>query len=267
MSQYTVCQYDITAVHQKLLEILTAVDGVCKKHGIRYTLEGGTLLGAVKYGGFVPWDDDIDIVMLRCDYEKFLRVCQTEMGADSKYFIQNFRTVRDFPLNYTKVCMNNTLYMQSAYANLDIHHGLFIDVFPIDNVRPRLFGLHCALIGALTGGRAKKLGIARAPKLRHKLISLLPLALINRAVDAVLTLFSGKDTEYVYELCNPNRVFKPLQRAVYTTLVEMDFMGRKFTASALHEVFLQARFGDIKRTPGSNERRPSHGIVKCSLDA
>ena len=74
MCQYKICQYDIKEVHNKLLEILIEFDRICRLHQIKYSLEGGTLLGAIKYKGFVPWDDDIDVIMERKEYERFLSI-------------------------------------------------------------------------------------------------------------------------------------------------------------------------------------------------
>ncbi|MDI9487826.1 MAG: LicD family protein, partial [Bacillota bacterium] len=132
MCKYKICQYDIREVQKKLLMILIEFDRICRKHNIKYSLEGGTLLGAIKYKGFVPWDDDIDIVMERPEYERFLKVCKRELNED--YFLQNNRTVKHFPLNYSKLHMNNTLYVQESTAFLNIHQGLFIDIFPVDKI-------------------------------------------------------------------------------------------------------------------------------------
>ena len=69
------------------LELLIEFDRICRKNNIRYTLTGGTLLGAVRHGGFIPWDDDADVSMLRREYEKFKKVCEIEL--DDKYYFQD----------------------------------------------------------------------------------------------------------------------------------------------------------------------------------
>ena len=109
MREYKICDIPLSEVQKHLFEILREFHRICKKHNIKYTLEGGTLLGAVKYGGFVPWDDDLDVVMLRDEYEKFLEVCKTELS--DKFFIQNYNTEKEFPLNFTKLRYNDTRYV------------------------------------------------------------------------------------------------------------------------------------------------------------
>lgn len=93
--------HKMTNVQHIELEILKKIDEVCKKHNINYWLDSGTLLGAVRHQGFIPWDDDIDIGMLREDYEKFLKVAQKDLGDD--YFLQTRSTDKNYPLVFAKV--------------------------------------------------------------------------------------------------------------------------------------------------------------------
>ena len=78
---------ELQKLQDYVYNIFVEFDKICTKHGLRYSMEGGTLLGAVKYQNFVPWDDDIDVIMLREDYEKFLKIAPSELPQD--YFIQS----------------------------------------------------------------------------------------------------------------------------------------------------------------------------------
>lgn len=111
------------------LEILLEVDRICRKHRISYFLDSGTALGAVRHKGFIPWDDDIDIGMLRDDYERFLSVAQEEMGQD--YFLQTYRT-DGTPIMFAKVRKTGTTFVEFRLRKFPINHGLFIDIFPYD---------------------------------------------------------------------------------------------------------------------------------------
>lgn len=112
------------------LEILTKIDEICKKYKIEYFLDSGTVLGAVRHGGFIPWDDDIDIGMTRENYEKFLKIAPKELGRE--YFLHNLDTEKECPCLYSKVKKNNTIYMAWASRNLKINQGIYIDIFPYD---------------------------------------------------------------------------------------------------------------------------------------
>lgn len=119
-------------VQKKELEILLEVDRLCKRHKITYYLIGGSALGAMRHRGFIPWDDDIDIAMARPDYRRFLKVCSAELPDG--YFLQTYRTQPNFPYTFAKVNLNNTTFIENRLHKLNIHHGIFIDVFPLDGV-------------------------------------------------------------------------------------------------------------------------------------
>ena len=116
----------------KLLELLKEVDRICRKNGIEYTLEGGTLLGSIRHGGFIPWDDDADVIFMRDEYKKFYEACKTDL--DPKYFLQEFRTDPEYHWGYSKLRINGTKFIQEKQEDLKFHKGIFIDVFIYDGV-------------------------------------------------------------------------------------------------------------------------------------
>lgn len=111
------------------LKILTAVAAFCEKHGLRYFLDSGTLIGAIRHDGFIPWDDDIDISMPCEDYYRFLEIAPAELGED--FFILNHETSDHFFNSYTKVCLKGTTVLPVNWKFWDIPHCAWIDIFPM----------------------------------------------------------------------------------------------------------------------------------------
>ncbi|MBR6690024.1 MAG: LicD family protein [Bacilli bacterium] len=115
------------------LIILKEIDKICKKHNIRYYLGEGTLLGAIRHQGFIPWDDDIDILMPRKDYEKFLKIAPKSISKN--YEIQHSTTVDNYWSPFIKVrYLKECFFKQQHIAHLTNHNGPLIDIFPLDNV-------------------------------------------------------------------------------------------------------------------------------------
>ena len=113
------------------LNILQEYIKACEILGLNYCLIGGTLLGAIRHKGFIPWDDDIDVAMPRKDYEVFIREAQKVLP--NNLFVQSFLSDSHLPYNFCKVRDNNTTFIETATQKRKIHHGVFIDVFPLDN--------------------------------------------------------------------------------------------------------------------------------------
>ena len=133
--------YDISDEKKELfgalLDTLYEIDRVCKKNDIVYYAFAGTLLGAVRHGGFIPWDDDIDLLMLRKDYDKFVEVCNRDI--DSKYFLQTTLNENGYYRYPARVRKNDTTYLTAqeikkikAGKTISYNCGIFISIFPLD---------------------------------------------------------------------------------------------------------------------------------------
>ncbi len=114
------------------LDILREVMRLCEANQIEYFIHGGTALGAQKYGGFIPWDDDIDIGMAREHYDRFLAVAAEQL--DKAYFLQTPDTDEHSPYAYTKIRKNDSEFVEWSVRGVAMHHGIFVDVYPYDNV-------------------------------------------------------------------------------------------------------------------------------------
>lgn len=120
----------MTELQRVEFEILKEFVAICDKLDLKYYLVCGSALGAAKYNGFIPWDDDIDVALPRKDYEIFCEKAQSMLPEH--LFLQNYRTDRYYPMIYSKIRNSNTTFIEKSCAGSNINHGIFIDVFPLD---------------------------------------------------------------------------------------------------------------------------------------
>lgn len=112
-----------------ILDLMVEFDRVCRKHDIRYYLDGGSLLGAIRHNGFIPWDDDIDVTMPRDDYERFIK-----LGSEFShpYFLQTPYTDPEYFYSFAKIRNSNTTALNQMFKYQSFNHGVWISVFPLD---------------------------------------------------------------------------------------------------------------------------------------
>lgn len=128
---YTLTDSDLQKLHSVFLDMLKDFDEICRTNHIRYFLGGGTLLGAVRHGGFIPWDDDVDLMMLREDYEKLCRL--PESAFPPHLFFQTIKTDSHYHGDMAKIRLNNTIYSTEFSSHFpDMHQGIFLDIFVHD---------------------------------------------------------------------------------------------------------------------------------------
>lgn len=120
----------MTELQKIEFDLLGKFISVCEKLELRWYLVCGTALGAIKYGGFIPWDDDVDVALPREDYEIFIEKAQSLLPDG--IFLQNSKTDPAFPQLYSKLRNSNTTYIEKSVEHLDMNHGIYIDVFPLD---------------------------------------------------------------------------------------------------------------------------------------
>lgn len=131
-------QEQLRRLQLRELSALKDIDKVCKQLGVTYFLYGGSVIGAVRHNGFIPWDDDIDIAMYREDYDKFAAGAQALLG--DAYSIETYDINTEHHLCFIKLYINGTVYAQPQFINKNVHQGVFIDIFPIDGVPDSKFG-------------------------------------------------------------------------------------------------------------------------------
>ena len=257
------------------LEILKDVDDICVKNGLKYYLVGGTLLGAIRHKGFIPWDDDIDVGMFREDYNKFIEILSK--NHDDKYFVQNFNTEPNYLRYITKIRLNGTQFIEGDVEGLKINHGIFIDVFPLDKIdltreekienRVRFANMVMRL-KRIKAGKTK--GKTRIRTLRNQLVkALLKLApdkLINSTIDFIYGYENKKRLKYVTNFGSQYGWRKqtfPID--VYGEGTYLEFEGHQFMAPAKWEVILKSLYGDYMKLPPEEKRNSGHDVVHIDL--
>ena len=116
MEQYQVGGFDIKLLQNKMLGILLEIDRICRENNIRYLLDGGSMLGAVRHHGFIPWDDDADVMMPRDDYDRFIEIAPRALGK--KYVFQCIENTREYPYNFGKVFDTSTEFYEKFTAKI-----------------------------------------------------------------------------------------------------------------------------------------------------
>ena len=124
-------KYKLLEIQDKILEIMVDVDRFCERYKIEYCLMGGSALGSKRHGGFIPWDDDLDIFMTPDNYERF-RKAFNKKGNKEKYYLQEWG-LTDGMVTIAKIRMNGTSFIEESLADWDIHHGIYIDIFILHN--------------------------------------------------------------------------------------------------------------------------------------
>lgn len=124
------CEIEIKQLQQILLEILLVIDEFCKENCISYFLDSGTALGAKRHKGFIPWDDDIDLGMMRADYEKFVSLAIEKLPHG--YTLHVYENTPGFPGMFAKVCKEGTLFETEETRDSGFSQGIFVDIFPYD---------------------------------------------------------------------------------------------------------------------------------------
>ena len=164
------------------LDMLVDFDRVCRKNDINYVLFGGSLLGAVRHKGYIPWDDDADIAMLRQDYDKFKAIAPKELTSTICYF-QDHDTDPFYRWGYGKLRRTGTEYIRVGQEHLKCKTGIFVDVFPMDDVPISTVGqifqnLHCTILRKILYSEVGRINNTGFLKLWYTLLAKIPVSFV-----------------------------------------------------------------------------------------
>lgn len=253
-------QRQIWATEQEILDV---IHQVCTEHGLRYSLAYGTLIGAVRHKGFIPWDDDIDLMMPREDYEKLLSVW--DQSAPKGYILQNTRTDSDFTQNFTKIRKDHTTFLQDeSEREKHYHKGIFVDIFPGDRVAPGKLEktvqyIACAINllysrGHVSGsggmiGKAERV-LLKAPKEKY--------AVRRERAEKKIRSWNGNEALlYVFpNTIGCSRKFYPAN--LFEDMKTIEFNGKQYMCVADADTILRIEYGDYMQLPPKEERVWTH---------
>lgn len=263
---------DINEYKQIVLNILVKVDRICKDNNLKYFLNYGTLIGAIRHKGFIPWDDDIDISMPREDYDRLASIIDKTPDADLNFI--RIETNKDSIYPFGKICDTNTVLFEEGYKQVK-GYGAFIDVFPFyymnedPHIRDRI---------------AKKIG-------RHYLYAqVASMKKIDNHTDSLYTNIKRTIIFYLTRVLDSKRLVEKVnseckkygrektsligsQLSIPITVMDADsfentisveFEGFLFRAPACYDELLTSLYGDWKEPPQEDERKTRH-TLECYI--
>lgn len=252
------------------LEMLVEVDRICKKCGIHYNIIAGTLLGAVRHGGYIPWDDDADVALLRSEYEKFREACKTELDK-SRFYFQDHRNTRGYRWGYGKLRRKGTLFLREHQEHMPYKQGVFIDIFPLDGVPDNYYlrsikNAECFCIRKILWSKVGKVAEKKFWKRQvYRLLDKIPEKCVFEYYHCMIRDANAKQTRMVRILTfpTPNDEYG-YYRNWYENSEDVTFEGICLRGIKDYDSYLNFKFGDYKKLPPVSERK-IHPVSKIKL--
>ena len=267
-------EYDEKTLHrlqQIELEILRDFDELCTENGLSYFGCGGTAIGAVRHHGMIPWDDDIDVGLLRKDYEKFLRIARQKKWR-RKYKVVNAATMENYPLMTTRWCRKGTKFKEDALKNIDGDLGIFLDIYCFDNIpdnevlmkihgwRSWFWGKMLILYWldepVLYFGGIRGKAVTGTCKVVHKGMRVLHVSprWLYRHAKRVSGCYNGQETKRANYLHDPRPFISIVEKKDIFPVQRMEFSGQEICEPADVDAYLSRRFGDYMTMPPEDKR-------------
>lgn len=272
---YKFSRKELRKVQQRGLKMLLYFQDFCNKHGLLFYFCGGCCIGSIRHKGFIPWDDDIDVFMPREDYEELLKIWDKYADTNKyslcwprkDYFSRNlFATIND----------NNTTFIKMHQAELDINHGLVLDILPLDGYPNSSFQRKLQIFWALT----YSIFCAQMVPVNHgKLVNiagkvilwLVPFKKIRYRIwkfaEKQMKKYKIEDCNYVTELCSgPYYMMKKYPKDAFEKSILVDFEGYKMPIPVGYDVYLKEAFGDYMKIPPREKQIPHHDVIFYDLE-
>lgn len=269
---------NIDIKHLQACELIIAeeIKRICEKHSIKYFLLAGSMLGAIRHKGFIPWDDDMDFGMLRSDYEQFCEVCQDDLNP--QFELVNWNTDANYPFSYGKIVLKKTHIKERFAPEMKRNDGIFVDIFPFDRVpmrdidqerQKRKLYLYRRILWVKKGyGRCiVKQGLKQRIKYDGSRIvfSILPYKSIKRKLFETQTRYNGDESDFVV-MDSPYSYQKSMMRKEWLNhICYYDFDGHKFPGICDYDAYLKNIYGDYMKLP-PEDKRCGHEITEVEFN-
>lgn len=272
--QETICDFKVTTEMKKnwavAIDLLLQFDRVCRKHHLHYFVGFGSLLGVVRHNGFIPWDDDIDVCMLRRDYDK---LCKLSDEFYVPYFLQIPGNDNDYWFTFAKLRNSNTSAVSRTFRYSEFNQGIALDIFPLDNCKEDELELNYLAIRELIFENSTNMRrnnphpsdddierFARYPESNPQDI--------NDRIGAIARKYQNEDTEYV--TCATMTIYQPdkvtFRKKDVTDTIDVDFYGYDIPIPRYYKRILETTYGDFMQFPPIEKRGLWHGNAVFNPD-
>ena len=271
MAQVELTAEQVRKMQLKGLEMALFFDRCCTEHSLTYFLCGGCCIGSIRNGGFIPWDDDVDVFMPRADYEKLKQLWRDTEEYSIQYPTREICTENQF----LTICANNTTFIKTYQMNLDINHGLVLDVLPLDGcptgIKRKIQKLWALLYSLFIVGKA--------PEIHGKAVLLLgkiALGLVKpkswryhmwRLCERKMSKYPIEKCDYITELCSgPHYMQNEYPKELFEKSIRVDFEGYKLPIPVGYDGYLRMAFGDYMQLPPKEKQVCHHEFEVMDMD-
>ena len=252
-------------------EILDVIHKVCTENGLRYSLAYGTLIGAVRHKGFIPWDDDIDLMMPREDYEKLLAIWN--QAAPEGYLLQNYHTYSDYTNNFTKIVKDHTTFLQKEEDRAaSFHKGVFVDIFPGDRVAPgrirqKIQYVACAVNLLYSRGYTSGTGgvMGMIERILLKLPKSSQIYFRDKAERIIIKWRNDNQQPYLFSCTiGCSRLYYPSD--MFDGERSISFCGKEYCCVNDYDKILRIQYGDYMQLPPEEDRVWKHHPILIDFE-
>lgn len=255
----------LKSVQNKSLDFMIEIDNYFRDHDIDYMICAGTALGAVRHGGFIPWDDDVDFIMHIDDLRKFAKVCKKDDLFNKKFFLQNKWTDPNVPEQFWRIRMNGTTMMDKEGLDISMHWGLPIDLFAIYNA-PKNRTIRKLMLFCNRKMRQYSVYSFNHPRSSALMKSIR--ILLYKSYYYIMLLISKiyNGSDYVLDPTSHGSVEKRFyKREVFYPIQRIEFEDHFFQCPNNLDEYLKTQYGDYM-TPPPEEKRVGHCCYRVDMD-